>query len=180
MKLFLLAFLIAAFLPVALRSEEPVVEREDETAVSTNVYKQLKPFVLKDLSGKEVKSAEEFKGKMLLLFFFASWAQPCVDQVPALVELQKTRSGKDFSVVGISLDERAGKEVRQFAQKNKINFPILLADMLIVQDVGGISALPTLCLVDQSRMLIVKETSVTSKETLEDILKTVREHQKSK
>ena len=148
------------------------------TEPSTNFLKQLKPFILKDLSGNEVKYSESFKGKMLMLFFFTTWAQPCQDQVPALVELQKQYGGKDFSVVGISLDERAGRELKLFVQRNKVNFPILLADLLVVQDVGGIAAVPTLALVDQNRMMIMKEAAVTDQATLVEILKTVRQNQK--
>ena len=153
-------------------NEPPAVE-----AATTNLLRQLKPFVLKDLAGKEVKYAEAFKGKLLLMFFFTSWAEPCQDQVEALVTIQKQFGGKDFSVVGVSLDERGGREVRLFAQRNKVNFPILLGDMLVVQDVGGIEAVPTLCLVNQNRMLIMKEAAVTDKAALEEIIKSVRQNQ---
>jgi peroxiredoxin len=148
------------------------------TAVSTNTARQLKPFVLKDQSGKDVKSAVDFKGKNLLLFFFMSWAEPCAAQVPALVELQKKHRGEDFTVVGIALDERPGRDLKFFTQRNKVNFPVLLADMLIVENVGGITEVPTLCLVDPNGMFIMKEAAMTDKDVLEEVLKVLREHQK--
>jgi peroxiredoxin len=146
-------------------------------AVSTNFLRRLRPFVLKDLAGQEVKYAETFTDKLLLLVFFTSSAQPCQDQAPALVALQQEHGGKGFSVVGISLDAQGGREVRAFAQRNKVNFPILFGDLALVQDVGGVTAVPTLCLVDQNRMLIMKEAVVMSKETLDEVLKAVRKNQ---
>jgi cytochrome c biogenesis protein CcmG/thiol:disulfide interchange protein DsbE len=176
----LLASVTAGWPLLGATNENNKTDSPEESGSSTNFAKQIKPFILKDLSGKPVKYAEAFKGKMLLVFFFTSWAQPCVDQVPALVEIQKQFGGDDFSVVGITLDERPGREVKMFSQKNKVNFPILIADMLVVQDMGGITAVPTLCLVDQNRMLLMKESAVTDKATLEEVIKTVRQHQKAR
>jgi peroxiredoxin len=171
-----IAILVATVCSVS--AEEIVSNTVPVSTVSTNLLRQLKPFVLKDKNGKEVKYTDAFKGKLLLLFFFTTWAEPCKNQVPALVELQKKYDGTNFSVVGVSLEERTGRELRLFEHRNKVNFPLLFADMLLVQDVGGVTALPTLCLVDQNRMLIMKEAAVLELSTLEEVLKKVRKNQR--
>jgi peroxiredoxin len=81
---------------------------------------------MKDTNGKQRKMSE-WKGKILLLNFWAPWCPPCVDEMPELVALQAERADKNFQIVGIGID--SPDNIRQFAQKNKITYPLLLGGL---------------------------------------------------
>ncbi len=117
------------------------------TAKSALVDKPAPDFLLKNLDDKEVRLAD-FKGKVLILDFWATWCAPCVRQMPNYVALQSQYESKGFTMIGISTDEDA-KVVRQFAKKHKLNFPLLMANEEVKRDYGGIHAIPTTFVVDK-------------------------------
>jgi thiol-disulfide isomerase/thioredoxin len=82
-------------------------------------------FTMKDLDGRDV-SLTSFKGKVILLNFWATWCGPCKAEIPGFVELQQ-QFGDDLVIVGYSVDDTADK-ARAFAQEYKINYPVLLGE----------------------------------------------------
>jgi thiol-disulfide isomerase/thioredoxin len=84
-------------------------------------------FTLKDMHGKAVNLEETFKGKALLLNFWATWCTPCKYEIPMLVELQEKYQDKGFTVVGITTDDPPDQDLRTFAATYKINYPVLSA-----------------------------------------------------
>ena len=81
---------------------------------------------MKDSNGKQRKMSE-WKGKTLLLNFWAPWCPPCVDEMPELVALQAERADKNFQIVGIGID--SPDNIRQFSEKHKITYPLLLGGL---------------------------------------------------
>lgn len=81
---------------------------------------------IKDSAGKQRKMSE-WKGKTLLLNFWAPWCPPCVDEMPELVALQNERADKNFQIVGIGID--SPDNIRQFAAKHQITYPLLLGGL---------------------------------------------------
>lgn len=98
-------------------------------------------FTLPDPSGKPVR-LESFKGKVVLLNFWASWCGPCVQEMPALMKLSDKFKDKDFVVVGVALDNRE-KDALAAIHKFKISFPVLLDPKGIAAEPYAASALPT-------------------------------------
>jgi cytochrome c biogenesis protein CcmG/thiol:disulfide interchange protein DsbE len=99
-------------------------------AVSTAELNSAAPdFTLKDLSGRNI-SFSDYKGKVVLLEFWATWCPPCKASVPALVELNKKYEQKGFIVIGVSIDTDpdASEKVRQFTASYNINYPMLMAN----------------------------------------------------
>ncbi len=86
-------------------------------------------FTLKDLSGRNV-SLSDYKGKVVLLEFWATWCPPCRASVPALVALKKKYEQKGFILLGVSIDSDsdASEKVKQFSVAYNINYPVLLAN----------------------------------------------------
>jgi thiol-disulfide isomerase/thioredoxin len=82
-------------------------------------------FTMKDLDGKDV-ALSSFKGKVILLNFWATWCGPCKAEIPGFVELQQ-QFGSELVIVGYSVDDTADK-ARAFAQEYKINYPVLLGE----------------------------------------------------
>lgn len=100
------------------------------------------------LDGNQVTS-DDFKGKALLITFFATWCPPCRQEVPSLIKLHEKYTGRGFSVIGLSMDERGPKVVVRLIEKEKINYPILMSDSKTEKGFGGISGIPTSFLVNR-------------------------------
>jgi peroxiredoxin len=106
-------------------------------------------FTLNDASGKPVKLSD-FRGKVVLLNFWATWCPPCKVEIPWLVEFQQTYGDRDFVVLGVSLDEDGWKSVQPFLDDNKINYRVMIGNDDIAALYGGIKSLPTTLLIDKS------------------------------
>jgi cytochrome c biogenesis protein CcmG/thiol:disulfide interchange protein DsbE len=127
-------------------------------------------FVLKTLEGKTVKLSD-FKGKIVIIDFWATWCPPCRKGIPDLVELQKTYK-KDLVIVGISLDqERTLKDLKPFIENFNINYPVVLGNEKVVKDYGGINAIPTAFVVDQDGFIIDSHVGLVPKSVYEEKIK---------
>src|SRR5581483_2653059 len=104
-------------------------------------------FVLSDLNGKRLTLAE-YKGKVVLLNFWATWCDPCRREIPRFIELQKEYGGRGLQVVGISLDDDA-KAVPPFYREYKMNYPVAVGDAKLAESFGNILGLPVNFLVDR-------------------------------
>ncbi len=108
-------------------------------------------FTLTDLSGKPVSLAD-FRGKVVILDFWATWCPPCKKEIPDFVELQKQYGSKGLQVVGIALDQP--DKVMAFTQQNGINYPVLLGNEAITGTYGGIDGIPTTFIIDKKGKII--------------------------
>ncbi len=112
-------------------------------------------FKLEDLYGKEVE-LHSFKGKVILLIFWATWCGPCKKEMPSMEALYQQLKHQDFILLGISVDyERKGK-VKEFIEKNGFSFPILLDPKLQVYYLYEIEVIPTAILIDKQGGIIGK------------------------
>jgi thiol-disulfide isomerase/thioredoxin len=119
---------------------------------------------LQDLTGKTVTS-DEFKGKVVVVDFWATWCPPCRAEIPGYTELQ-SKYGKDgFIIVGISLDQAGPDVVKSFADKNGINYQIVMGDEAVVTAFGGVEGIPTTFLIDRSGQ--IRDRKVGAEETAE-------------
>lgn len=107
-----------------------------------------KDFELKDVNGKTV-SLESFKGKNVMLNFWASWCVPCKSEMPDLEKLQdESKDDKDFEIVTINVGE-SSKKAKEFLEKNNLKLNTLLDDEAEVSMDYGASVLPTTFLIDE-------------------------------
>ena len=82
------------------------------------------PLALKDLSGK-IHKLEEYRGKVVMVQFWATWCPPCLKEMPAMQRLEKKMAGKPFVILAVNMGE-GEKDVSEFINKMKINFTVLL------------------------------------------------------
>lgn len=108
---------------------------------------------LKDMEGKEV-GLSSFKGKVIILDFFATWCPPCRQEIPGFVDLQKRYADKGLVVIGVSLTPAS--DVKPFAAKMGINYPILIDNDLASQAYGPIRSIPTTFIIDKEFNIVGK------------------------
>jgi tetratricopeptide (TPR) repeat protein len=104
-------------------------------------------FRLKDLKGAEV-ALNEFKGKVVLVDFWATWCGPCREEMPDLDKLHRQLSGKDVVVLALDVNEPL-ETVAEYIKKEKFALPVLLADGTGVMERYGVHAYPTLFAIDK-------------------------------
>lgn len=135
------------------------------------------PFALDDLSGRRV-SLESFRGKALLINFWATWCGPCKIETPWLVELRTQYAPRGFEILGVSTDEldtgdrqRLGEqkqEIARFAQQMHMPYPILVGGDALSKPYGGLDALPTSFYVDRAGKVVAVQLGLTSKSDIEN------------
>jgi peroxiredoxin len=106
-------------------------------------------FLLKDANGATVNLAD-YKGKVVLLNFWATWCGPCKVEIPWFIEFQQQYKDRDFTVIGVSMDDDGWKSVTPYVTEHKINYPIVIGNDQVSQLYGGIDSLPTTYIVDRA------------------------------
>lgn len=124
-------------------------------------------FSLKSASDGTVVNSSSFKGKVLLLTFFATWCPPCAQEVPVLNGLHKELANSGFSVVGLSVDQQGPTVVKQFIEKKSIGYPVLMAEAKTTTDFGGVYGIPVAFLVNKSGNVVKKYTGYVQHDILE-------------
>lgn len=111
--------------------------------------KQLPKFDLKDIQGKNI-SSDTFKGKVLLINFWATWCGPCKQEIPDLVKLHNHYREKGLEVISIAVSSGSPKDIDKFAKSMRINYSILIGDPKVLRAFGNVSMLPTTFIVDRN------------------------------
>lgn len=125
-------------------------------------------FTLTDLDGKSVSLAD-FRGKVVVLDFWATWCPPCKREIPDFIDLQKEYGSQGVQIVGIALDEP--DKVSAFAQQNGMNYPVLLGSNEVSMKYGGIEGIPTTFIIDKSGKIINKFEGFRPRQVFETEIK---------
>jgi len=128
-------------------------------------------FTLKDMNGVDVKLAS-FKGKVILVNFWAKWCGPCRAEIPDLVKLQ-TQYRDDLVILGILVQDRWDDKVKPFAADFKINYPLLNASERtdVEEAFGPMWGLPTSFIIGRDGRIAKKQTGIGTKELFEQEIK---------
>lgn len=116
-------------------------------------------FTLNDLKNAEF-SMSSVNGKVVLLDFWATWCYPCRVEIPHFIELYDEYREEGLEVVGIALDKGGADVVRPFAQKEGINYTVVLGDTAVANAYGGIRAIPTTFIIDKKGIIHAKYVGV--------------------
>jgi cytochrome c biogenesis protein CcmG/thiol:disulfide interchange protein DsbE len=123
-------------------------------------------FTLNDASGKPV-TLSDFRGKVVLLNFWATWCAPCRIEIPWFNEFQKTYGGGDFVVLGVSLDEDGWKSVKPYMDQKGMSYRVMIGNDDIARSYGGVDSLPTTLIIDRSGRIAVTHIGLCNRSEYE-------------
>lgn len=157
MKSFRFVLVSASLLVLGLAACQPRAENSPTAEAATApvaksaslpVLGPAPDWTLTDLDGKPVSFAQ-FKGKVVVVDFWATWCPPCREEIPGYIEMQKKYGADGLVIVGVSLDRAGPAKVADFVKKNGMNYPVVMGDDAVVDAFGGINAIPTTFLIDR-------------------------------
>ncbi len=105
-------------------------------------------FELENFAGGKARLSD-YRGKVVLLNFWATWCPPCLKEIPDFVELYRELEDDGLVILGVSLDGNPRQVLPRFIKKYQVNYPILLGDNRVARDYGGITGIPTTFLIDR-------------------------------
>jgi peroxiredoxin len=126
-------------------------------------------FALKDAQGNTVHLSD-YKGKVVLVDFWATWCGPCNIEIPWFTQFERKYKDRGFEVVGVSMDESGWKAIVPFAEKKKINYRIVLGDEVTGDQYGGIQALPTAFIIDREGRIAAVHIGLSEKKEFQDAI----------
>jgi thiol-disulfide isomerase/thioredoxin len=147
-------------------SENKAVNKQENSIKSDNIIAP--DFTLLSTEGKNIKLSS-YKGKVIILDFWATWCGPCRKGIPDLVDLQK-EFGNDIVVIGISLDQDTKAEVVPFIQRFRINYPIVYGTFEVTQQYGGVEAIPTSFVINKNGEIVDRHIGLVPKSEYSDLI----------
>jgi len=152
-----------------------------EPTFATPLKGKLAPdFTLEDLAGKKV-SLSSYKGKAVMINFWATWCGPCQIETPWLVELRSQYAAQGFEILGVSADDIDRDDKTRFAEEKKsiarsatqmkISYPVLIDGSTLATPYGGLDSLPASFFVDRNGTVVAAQVGLTSKEDIEGNIK---------
>src|SRR5437879_8186901 len=117
------------------------------------------------------QSLDAFKGKVVILDFWATWCGPCRMEIPHFVRLQSKYRAQGLAIVGLSLDADGEKSVRPFADEHDVNYTMLLANGETANLYGGVVGIPTTFVLDRQGRIVKKFIGVMPPEAFEEAIR---------
>ena len=146
-------------------------EAEAPSLKAENERKKAPEFALKDANGETAKLSD-YRGKVVLLNFWATWCGPCEVEIPWFIDFQREYKDRDFAVLGVSLDDDGWKSVKPFVAHEKVNYRVMVTTEEVDQMYGGVEALPTTFMIDREGRIARTHVGLSSKNTYrQEILK---------
>jgi peroxiredoxin len=105
-------------------------------------------FTLKDAGGQSIKLSD-YKGKVVLLNFWATWCGPCTLEIPWFEEFEQHYRSQGFEVLGVSMDEDGWDVIKPYIAEHKINYRVVLGNDSVGELYGGVDSLPTTFIIDR-------------------------------
>lgn len=125
-------------------------------------------FSVTDTSGKK-HSLAGYKGKWVLVNYWATWCPPCLDEIPDLIALHENKKN-NLVVIGIALDFRGAKQVTDFAESMLITYPIVLGSPEVVNQIAPVQGLPTTYLFNPEGKMVAQQVGAVTRQSVENYI----------
>jgi peroxiredoxin len=128
-------------------------------------------FALTSLDGKTTIRLSDYRGKAVLLNFWATWCVPCKIEMPWFVELQNQYGGQGLQIVGVAMDEDSPEEIAKFAKDMGVNYPIAVGKESVGDAYGGVQFLPATFYIGRDGKVIGKAFGLKGKHEIQEDIK---------
>ncbi len=150
-------------------------ERRVEAAVKPEAKRKPAPdFALKDLNGNTAKLSD-YRGKVVLLNFWATWCGPCKIEIPWFIEFEQNYKDKGFAVLGVAMDDEGWEAVKPYLTARKVNYRVVIGNDGIAQQYGGVDSLPTTFVIDRDGRIAASHIGLASRRDYEGEIKQLLE-----
>ncbi|MBG99071.1 MAG: alkyl hydroperoxide reductase [Solibacterales bacterium] len=168
MKITVISSTLLIFITSFVSGCEPASNPAPREVTKTEQSRQMAPdFTLPDSEERDV-TLSKFKGKVVLLNFWATWCGPCKIEMPWFLEFQQKYRDRGFTIIAVSMDEEGWDVVRPFLNELKPNFPVVIGNEKMSSDFGGILALPTTFIIDREGRVASSHQGLVSKSKYEE------------
>ncbi|MDD2914914.1 MAG: TlpA disulfide reductase family protein [Gallionella sp.] len=127
-------------------------------------------FSLEDMRG-ETHRLEDYRGKWVLVNFWATWCPPCLNEIPELSSLHNTHKDKDLVVIGIAIDSGSSGKVADFAKAHGISYPVVMGNRKITRQIGELDVLPTSYLYAPNGKQVSYQAGEVTRESVETYIR---------
>jgi thiol-disulfide isomerase/thioredoxin len=129
---------------------------------------QAADFKVTDTDGK-THTLSGYKGKWVLVNYWATWCPPCLEEIPDLIAMHGNKKN-NIVVIGIALDYRTAKQVTDFAEGLLVNYPIVLGNPQVVNQIGPVQGLPTTYLFNPDGKMVAQQVGAITREAVESYI----------
>ncbi|HEY0841512.1 TlpA disulfide reductase family protein [Methylotenera sp.] len=127
-------------------------------------------FLLKDMTGVQ-HQLSHYKGKWVLVNYWATWCPPCLEEVPDLVNLYDQHRQKDLMVLGVVFDYKDVSEVKAYVDDMLMSYPIVLGDDSVVEQIGTAEVMPTTFIYNPKGKLVKVKRGIVTKQYVDNLMK---------
>jgi peroxiredoxin len=128
---------------------------------------QAPDFELVSLDGRKVKLSD-FRGKAVVLNFWATWCAPCKVEMPWFVDMQNHYGSDGLAILGVAMDDSDPQKIAQFASELGVNYPVLLGTNKVSEEYGDVEYLPTTFYINRQGKIVGKVAGLIGKAEIED------------
>jgi thiol-disulfide isomerase/thioredoxin len=131
-------------------------------------WAQAADFRVTDTDGK-THTLSGYKGKWVLVNYWATWCPPCLEEIPDLIALHENKKN-NLVVIGVAMDYRNAKQVTDFAEGMMVNYPIVLGTPEVASQIGPVQGLPTTYLFDPNGKIVAQQVGLITREAVEGFI----------
>lgn len=153
------------FVTLAGCSHSPQASVHDSQAQGN--HKVAADFSLRDVDGKTV-TLSDFRGKVVLLNFWATWCGPCKVEIPWFIQFEQQYKDRGFAVIGVAMDDDGWSVVKPYLQANRVNYRVVIGNDALSAKYGGVDSLPTTLLIDRQGNIAATHIGLVSRESYEN------------
>ena len=129
---------------------------------------QAADFRVTDTQGKS-HTLSGYKGKWVLVNYWATWCPPCLEEIPDLIALNENKKN-NLVVIGVAMDYRSAKQVTDFAEGLLVNYPIVLGNPQVTNQIGPVQGLPTTYLYNPEGKMVAQQVGAITREAVESYI----------